>query len=140
MENLIISFNVVLPLFLCIALGYYLRRIGFVDGDTGDCTYIRYGTTDILIDCGSKSSSISYVSNYLNNYMQDDVIEYCIVTHAHTDHYAGFTTTKNSMFELFEYGTIIDFGGATNKDTSSGALKKYITNRNKVIVTLIYFC
>ena len=34
MENLIISFNVVLPLFLCIALGYYLRRINFVDGDT----------------------------------------------------------------------------------------------------------
>ena len=34
MENLIISFNVVLPLFLCIALGYFLRRIGFVDGDT----------------------------------------------------------------------------------------------------------
>ena len=33
MENLIISFNVVLPLFLCIALGYFLRRIQFVDGD-----------------------------------------------------------------------------------------------------------
>ena len=100
---------------------------------TGDCTYIRYGTTDILIDCGSKSSSISYVSDYLKNYMQDDVIEYCIVTHAHTDHFAGFTTTKNSMFELFNYRTIIDFGSATNKDASSGALKKYITNRNKAV-------
>lgn len=33
MENLIISFNVVLPLFLCIALGYFLRRIHFVDED-----------------------------------------------------------------------------------------------------------
>lgn len=100
---------------------------------TGDCTYIRYGTTDILIDCGSKSSSISYVRDYLKTYMQDDVIEYCIVTHAHTDHYAGFTTSKNSMFELFDYGTIIDFGGATNKDATSGALKKYITNRNKAV-------
>ncbi len=100
---------------------------------TGDCTYIRYGTTDILIDCGSKSNSISYVSEYLKNYMQDDVIEYCIVTHAHTDHFAGFTTTKNSMFELFDYGTIIDFGTATNKDVNSGALKKYITNRSKAV-------
>ena len=100
---------------------------------TGDCTYIRYGTTDILIDCGSKSSSISYVSDYLKNYMKDDKIEYCIVTHAHADHYAGFTTTKNSMFELFDYGTIIDFGGATNKDANSGALKKYITNRDNAI-------
>lgn len=100
---------------------------------TGDCTYICYGTTDILIDCGSKSSSISYVRDYLKAYMQDDVIDYCIVTHAHTDHYAGFTTTKNSMFELFDYGTIIDFGGATNKDENAGALKKYTTNRDKAI-------
>lgn len=31
MENLILSFNVVLPLFLCIMLGYFLRRIGMMD-------------------------------------------------------------------------------------------------------------
>ena len=31
MENLIISFNVVLPLFFCIALGYFLRRIRMYD-------------------------------------------------------------------------------------------------------------
>lgn len=31
MENLILSFNVVLPLFLCIMLGYFLRRIRMVD-------------------------------------------------------------------------------------------------------------
>ena len=34
MENLIISFNVVLPLFLCIALGYFLKRIHMLDSDT----------------------------------------------------------------------------------------------------------
>lgn len=34
MENLIISFNVVLPLFICIALGYFLRRISMYDGET----------------------------------------------------------------------------------------------------------
>ena len=102
---------------------------------TGDCTYIRYGNVDILIDCGSKSSSISYVSDYLNSYMQDDVIDYCIVTHAHTDHYAGFATSGKvkSLFELFEYGTIIDFGGATNKDAKAGALNKYITKRDQAI-------
>ncbi len=31
MENLILSFNVVLPLFLCIMLGYFLRKIKMVD-------------------------------------------------------------------------------------------------------------
>ena len=34
MENLIISFNVVLPLFICIALGYFLRRINMYDEAT----------------------------------------------------------------------------------------------------------
>lgn len=103
---------------------------------TGDCTYIRYGNTDILIDCGSKSSSISYVSNYLKSYMKDDVIDYCIVTHAHTDHYAGFATSGKvqSLFDLFTYGTIIDFGGATNKNPTEGVLKKYITKRDTAIV------
>lgn len=31
MENIILSFNVVLPLFLCIILGYFLRRIHMLD-------------------------------------------------------------------------------------------------------------
>ena len=31
MDNLILSFNVVLPIFLCILLGYFLRRIHMVD-------------------------------------------------------------------------------------------------------------
>ena len=99
---------------------------------TGDCTYIRYGDVDILIDCGSKSSSIPYVESYLKSYMQDSTIEYCIVTHAHTDHYAGFATggKTKSLFELFSYENIIDFGSATNKDATTGALKKYITKRN----------
>lgn len=34
MENLIISFNVVLPLFLCMALGYFLKRIKLYDDAT----------------------------------------------------------------------------------------------------------
>ncbi len=31
MENLILSFNVVLPIFICISLGYFLKRIGMCD-------------------------------------------------------------------------------------------------------------
>ena len=67
--------------------------------------------------------------------MQDDKIDYCIVTHAHTDHYAGFATSGKvqSLFDLFTYGTIIDFGGATNKKPDEGVLKKYITKRDNAI-------
>lgn len=106
---------------------------------TGDCTYIKYGDIDILIDCGSKTSSISTVESYLRAHMEegDNVIDYCIVTHAHTDHYAGFATGSKvkSIFDLFEFGTIIDFGTATSKDTENptGMLKNYITNRQEAI-------
>jgi len=34
MENLVLSFNVVLPLCLCIALGYFLYRINMIEEDT----------------------------------------------------------------------------------------------------------
>lgn len=34
MENLILSFNIILPLFLCIALGYFLRRIKLLSDET----------------------------------------------------------------------------------------------------------
>jgi len=36
---------------------------------TGDCTYIKTDTADILIDCGSKSNSIATVSSYLKQYV-----------------------------------------------------------------------
>ena len=45
---------------------------------TGDCTYIKTDTCDILIDCGSKSNSIPYVTNYLNQYVTDGILEYVI--------------------------------------------------------------
>jgi len=69
----------------------------------------------------------------------DNKIDYCIVTHAHTDHYAGFATGKNvkSIFDLFTFGTIIDFGTATNKETdlnkATGMMKNYLTNRNEAV-------
>lgn len=34
MENLILSFTVVFPLFLQLALGYFLKRVGLLDEHT----------------------------------------------------------------------------------------------------------
>ncbi len=42
---------------------------------TGDCTYIKAGDTDILIDAGSKTSSIPTISEYLDAYV-DQYLEY----------------------------------------------------------------
>ena len=91
---------------------------------TGDCTLIKCGNTELLIDCGSKASSVPTVKSYLDEYVTDGVIEYIIVTHAHQDHYAGFATGANesSLFDLFGCGTgttIITFA-RTNQNTTRG--------------------
>ncbi len=102
---------------------------------TGDCTYIKAGDVDILIDCGSKSNSVSTISAYLENYVTDGILEYVIVTHAHQDHYAGFATSEkiDGIFDLFECETIIDFAGTANGKTETALYKNYQTKLNKAV-------
>lgn len=103
---------------------------------TGDCTYIKVGENiDILIDCGSRSNSVSTVSNYLNNYVTDGTLEYVIVTHAHRDHYAGFATgvKVDSIFDLYECETIIDFGTQTTQEDGSTTYENYKRELNAEI-------
>lgn len=101
---------------------------------TGDCTYIKYGDVDILIDCGSKASSVPTVTNYLNKYITDGIIEYVIVTHAHLDHYAGFATSGKTkgIFDLYKCQNIIDFGTGTNQ-TTGVAYQNYLAKRQNEI-------
>ncbi len=96
---------------------------------TGDCTYIKTETCDILIDCGSKSNSVAAVSNYLNQYVEDEKLEYVIVTHAHQDHYAGFATSGKTkgIFDLYECETVIDFAGTEAGKTEKELYQKYQT-------------
>ncbi len=100
---------------------------------TGDCTYIKYGDVDILIDCGSKASSVPTVTNYLNKYITDGIIEYVIVTHAHLDHYAGFATSGKTkgIFDLYQCKNIIDFGTGTNQ--TGNTYQNYVTKRTNEI-------
>ena len=99
--------------------------------NTGDCVYIKAGDTDILIDAGSKTTSVPTIAAYLNEYVTDNKLEYVIVTHAHEDHYAGFAA-KNGIFDLYECEIIIDFA-RTNKDPSKGMQKSYLENLNAEI-------
>ncbi len=102
---------------------------------TGDCTYIKIGEVDILIDAGSKTSSIDTIADYIDDYIgEDKKLEYVIVTHAHQDHYAGFTKTDGSLFDLFEVGTIIDFALTNQEDKgSSNMYGRYLDEREDEI-------
>lgn len=98
----------------------------------GDCVYIQVGTTDILIDGGSRESSVNTIYDYVSEQMVDDKIEYVIVTHADKDHIAAFAGngTYDSLFDKFQCETIIDFA-KTNKTTQ--VYNKYITERDNEV-------
>ena len=102
---------------------------------TGDCVYIRKGSVDVLIDAGSRTSSIPVISEYLEEHMVDDVIEYAIVTHAHQDHYAGFATNQNtdSLFDLFEFEVIIDFAQIEKGKETGAMYQHYLRERDAEI-------
>ena len=99
---------------------------------TGDCVYINYGETDILIDAGSKTSSSATITNYINQYIQDDKIEYVIATHAHEDHISGFYSTKTTtgVLDSFEIGTIIDY---PKSDSTSATRTNYEATRDRLV-------
>lgn len=98
--------------------------------NTGDCIYIKIkngeSDTDILIDGGSKTSSIPYIEEYVDNYCTDNILDFVIITHAHEDHYAGFATNSSteSLFDHYRTNgkstdTIITFEKTNKKDTAT---------------------
>ena len=86
---------------------------------TGDCTLIKVGDTEVLIDAGSRKGSAGTIVPYVQQYCTDGVLEYVIATHAHQDHIAGFvgTTKIDGVFESFVCETIIDYP-LTNADSA----------------------
>ncbi len=133
---------VVIVLIAAIVCGYFLWKGGYLDeylhkdeehkppedivtaelsihfpmlgnANTGDCTLIKVGDTEVLIDAGSKRNSADAVTAYVSQYCTDGVLEYVIATHAHEDHIAAFvgldSDQADGVFEKFDCETIIDF-------------------------------
>lgn len=98
---------------------------------TGDCTLIKVGDVEVLIDAGSKTACIDTLDNYISQYCTDNILEYVIVTHAHEDHYACFTT-DNSLFNRYKIGTIIDFAQTNQKETAK-MYNDYLRERQEAI-------
>ena len=95
---------------------------------TGDCTFVKVGDVEVLIDAGSRTSSIKPIHDYITDYISDGELEYVIVTHAHRDHYAGFATS-NSLFDALNdseitIGNVIHFS-RTNQDPNKGLYKAF---------------
>ena len=101
---------------------------------TGDSTFIKVGDTEMLIDAGSRYSSVETISNHIDQYCTDGKLEYVVVTHAHEDHYAGFATPQNtqSLFDIYEIGTIIEFA-KTNKSDTATMQANYLREKGEAV-------
>ena len=86
---------------------------------TGDCTFIKAGETEILIDAGSRADSVQPIYDYISPLIDGD-LDYVVVTHAHQDHYAGFATSENteSLFDKLKVENIIKFEKTNQKSTA----------------------
>ena len=100
---------------------------------SGDCTLIKSGDIEILIDAGSKTSSIDTVTAYIDQYCTDKILEYVIVTHAHEDHYACFTIDNGSIFDIYECKTIIDFSQVEKGKEEQKMYNAYLSELNEEI-------
>lgn len=100
--------------------------------NTGDSIYIKAGDNDILIDAGSKKSSAEAIKKYINNYVEDQKLEYVIATHRHEDHIAGFVGSAEipGIFESYDIDTIIDF---PQVKTSSKLYEEYLELRDGLV-------
>ncbi len=96
---------------------------------TGDCTLIKTGNVEVLIDAGSRKGSAATIVPYVERYCTDGVLEYVIATHAHQDHIAGFvgTSSVDGVLESFVCETIIDYPLA---NTTSDIRGEYETLRD----------
>ncbi len=97
---------------------------------TGDCTLIKVGSTEVLIDAGAKTANVDVLDKYISTYCEDGMLEYVIVTHAHEDHYAGFST-ENSLFNRYKIGTIIEFAQITDGKANQVMYKNYVRERDE---------
>lgn len=98
---------------------------------TGDCTLIKVGDTEVLIDAGSRKGSATYIKEYVDDFCSDGILEYVIATHAHQDHIAAFVgeakgSTRTGILYQYDVGTIIQFGKTNQSANSeSGGLSLY---------------
>ena len=113
--------------------GISINFLEFGNHNTGDCTYIKAGDVDILIDAGSKNKNVDTLKTFINQYCEDGKLEYVIATHNHEDHISGFYNESDrvGIFNSYKIGTLIDFA-LTNKTNTATSTQygKYLRDRD----------
>ena len=91
------------------ALEIFFIDIGkYGAGDCGECTYIKYGDIDIIVDAGDHfDATVQAITETINQKLNDEIIEYVIATHPDGDHIGGMA----KLFEAYNIENLIKFEG-----------------------------
>ncbi len=103
------------------------------DPQIGDSVFIECGDIDILIDAGKQGSGSNTVVPYLEEHVEDNVLELVVITHSDADHLGGMLGLSSSYGALeipgFTYLYLIDYG----YEHTSNLHKNYIELRDSLV-------
>ena len=124
-------------------LGTYVLTLPDSVRGKSHCTLIKYGSTEILIDCGIRGDEDDRaLVDKVRYYCRDGVLEYVIITNSQIECISGMIASyknnesqKNGIFDYFEIGCLIDFYDNTNNSSPSNGswLFRYQQMRNEMI-------
>lgn len=108
-----------------------------------NCTLVKYGHYDILIDCGSNHTDSNAFVDKLKDYVVDGTIEYVVVSHFQLPNYSqliGSSIYDEGVFDQFRIENIIDNDKSmTNCYNTAGTaysvyLSKVLTVSNRISI------
>ncbi len=107
-------------------------------GAEGDCSLIKYGNCNILIDCGGSAQSAGLIRKNLEEYIGNDTLDYAIMTHSDRDHIVCVQSALNDWLNAEgkggqknrQIGMLVDFD-ITQDPTNNHPLKNSLFLDNK---------
>lgn len=108
-----------------------------------NCTLVKYGHYDILIDCGSNHTDSKAFVEKLKDYVVDGTIEYVVVSHYQLPNYSqliGSSIYDEGVFKQFRIENIIDNDSSmTNCYNTAGTtysvyLSKVLSVSNRISI------
>lgn len=93
-----------------------IHFLAFENNSPGDSIYIKAGDVDILIDAGSVTTSANTIAAYINNYVEDNKLEYVIATHSDADHIYAFVGSSGAqgILDRYQIDNIITYSAYYN--------------------------
>ena len=101
----------------------------FYNMGSGDCTLIKYGDVEILVDAGDDKNLYENFEKELKEYVSDGVLDYVFVSHGDADHADNIT----KLFDKFNPLNPLGFRTTTGKSYEIDMVIDFDTPLSKIL-------